>query len=988
MPLPLLRTLALLLGVVLIWLTDLLPSAQAAPRTARRVDQPERLSHWLARQAPGWPQVFPTGLIWQVPTEQAVQRQAGEQLVTALQDLARSAAPGEADTAQAPLALARVVASMPVTGRVRTSGSPGDWLEVMPQFDPLLQPGDAVLLPDRPNHVTVLQPDGRRCAVRALEAASVADVLQRCDRQPEAVAWVIQPDGGIRRLKQGLWQQDPPVSLAPGAWIWQPPPAWPETLSEQLARWLSWQGIAPEAEGTGQTLRAIDTPVEELLARRSLQARSASHPVSSSDWGFVGLLQTPTARMRPAGSVSVTFQHTWPYTRTNIFLQPLVGLETGFRYIDIANRRYGPEALSGSQSYKDKSIDARLNLVREGRWMPELAAGILDMGGTGLFGAEYLVASKRWTTFDVSLGLGWGQLGQRHPVANPLSRLFGPGFDQRPDRAALVGEGGTFSTSRYFRGPVGLFGGVQYRPASEAWLLKAELDGNTYQNEPLANPQPQRSPLNVGAVYLPRPGVELSVGFERGQQLAIGLTLSTDLARLHTPKFFDPPRVAVEEVRPTRAPAHWGPTASDIAGQTGWTPTALTLEPDRLQIDLDTRPGGLWVRDRIERTLEVLHRDAPASVERLQLNLLGVGGSPQLSTTTDRTPWAESRTRPPRSHVVPDLIRRRPDDGPDQSAEAALIVPAGTTRVRLDESRPLTLTPGLDWTQTLGGPNGFVLYQLGASVRGSLRLPQSWLPGWHVEGNLKLRLLDNYDNFVYDGASQLPRVRTHIREYLTTSKLMLESLALQDEQRLGGHHYGALYAGLFEAMFGGVGAEWLYREPQAPWSIGADLNRVRQRGFRQDFQWLDYQVTTGHMHLDWQSPWQGLSARLSVGQYLAGDRGATLLVRRSFDNGVAMGAFVTRTNVSAAQFGEGSYDKGIFVELPFDVLSPRSSPLTGRMLWKPLTRDGGAMLIRPVDLRNGTRLLDPRALDWQEAPLPDDHRRPDERQDWRTRPER
>lgn len=971
------------LGFLLVSLVGLSSlTAQAASRTTamQRIDQPQRLSAWLARQPPGWQKDFPTGLVWQVPAEQVVQRQAQERLVRALQELDRSDAgliPEAAETTgstSAPLALARVVAEMPVTGRVRTFGSPGDWLEVVPPFDPLLQPGDAVLLPDRPSHVTVLLPDGRLCAVRHREAAGVADVLQRCDRPSDATTiWVIQPDGGIRRLSQASWKPDAPISLAPGAWIWQPPTDWPESLSEQLARWLSWQGCAPEAEGSGQTLRTIDTPEEELLARRHRQARAAAHPVSSSDWGFVGLLQTPTARMRPAGSVSATLQHTWPYTRTNIFLQPLDRLEVGFRYIDIANRMYGPASLSGSQSYKDKSIDARLNLVSEGRWLPELTAGILDMGGTGLFGAEYLVASKRWSTFDFSFGLGWGQLGQRHPVANPLSRLLGSDFDQRPNQASLVGEGGTFSTSRYFRGPVGVFGGVQYRPASDHWLIKAELDGNTYQHEPLANPQPQRSPFNIGAVYRPSPGVELSIGFERGQQLALGLTLSTDLARLHTPKFFDPPRVAVEQNRPTRAPLDWQPTASEIAAQTGWTPTAFTLEPDRLQIDLDTRAGGVWVRDRIERTLEVLHRDAPASVEQFQVNLQGVGGSRLRATTVDRTAWVTAHTQPPRSPAVGDLLQ----PVTDAAVEQPLTVAAGTTRVTLGESAPLSLQPGLDWTQTLGGPNGFVLYQLGASARASLRLPQ----GWHAEGHLKLRLLDNYGNFVYDGASQLPRVRTHIREYLTSSKLMLESLSLQNEQRLGGNHYGALYAGLFEAMFGGIGTEWLYREPQAPWSIGADLNRVRQRGFRQDFQWLDYQVTTGHVHLDWQSPWQGLSSRLSLGQYLAGDQGATLLVRRSFDNGVAMGAFVTRTNVSAAQFGEGSYDKGIFVELPFDVLSPRSTPLTGRMLWKPLTRDGGAMLIRPVDLRNATRQLDPKTLDWRDAPLPDAQRRPEERLD-------
>ena len=40
--------------------------------------------------------------------------------------------------------------------------------------------------------------------------------------------------------------------------------------------------------------------------------------------------------------------------------------------------------------------------------------------------------------------------------------------------------------------------------------------------------------------------------------------------------------------------------------------------------------------------------------------------------------------------------------------------------------------------------------------------------------------------------------------------------------------------------------------------------------------------------------------------YLAGDVGATLNVERVFKNGVSMGAWATKTNVSSAQFGEGT----------------------------------------------------------------------------------
>ena len=74
---------------------------------------------------------------------------------------------------------------------------------------------------------------------------------------------------------------------------------------------------------------------------------------TASDWGDVGLLQTPTARMDPAGTVRTHFSGVYPYTRGTVMLQPLDWLEAGFRYTDMANALYGP-AIAGGQTYKDK----------------------------------------------------------------------------------------------------------------------------------------------------------------------------------------------------------------------------------------------------------------------------------------------------------------------------------------------------------------------------------------------------------------------------------------------------------------------------------------------------------------------------------------------------------------------------------------------------------------------------------------------------------
>ena len=84
---------------------------------------------------------------------------------------------------------------------------------------------------------------------------------------------------------------------------------------------------------------------------------------------------------------------------------------------------------------------------------------------------------------------------------------------------------------------------------------------------------------------------------------------------------------------------------------------------------------------------------------------------------------------------------------------------------------------------------------------------------------------------------------------------------------------------------------------------------------------------------------------ISYGEYLAGDKGFTLQLSRSFINGVEYGIFASKTDVSSEQFGEGSFDKGIFFNIP----------IFGNLInysWRPLTKDPGAKLVRKHTLHD------------------------------------
>ena len=205
-------------------------------------------------------------------------------------------------------------------------------------------------------------------------------------------------------------------------------------------------------------------------------------------------------------------------------------------------------------------------------------------------------------------------------------------------------------------------------------------------------------------------------------------------------------------------------------------------------------------------------------------------------------------------------------------------------------------------------------------------------------------LFGNLDRITRRSNSVLPRVRSDIVEYLQNGRTHIERLQADYVTGLAPNWYFRASAGLLEGMFGGVGGEVLYKPFGKPFALAVDLNWVKQRDFDQLFSFRSYEVVTGHATLYYELPFYDMRAVISAGRYLAKDRGVTLDFSRRFPSGIRVGAFATFTNVSAEQFGEGSFDKGFYISIPLELLLTRRTQQTGNLLFRPLTRDGGQKL--------------------------------------------
>jgi hypothetical protein len=241
----------------------------------------------------------------------------------------------------------------------------------------------------------------------------------------------------------------------------------------------------------------------------------------------------------------------------------------------------------------------------------------------------------------------------------------------------------------------------------------------------------------------------------------------------------------------------------------------------------------------------------------------------------------------------------------------------------------------------MGGPSRFLLYQLYLTAG----FDAQFLPGLNMTGRLRRNIYNNFGRIRFGSSSVLPHVRTDVKEYLQESKdFSIDRVQADYFFKPVNDWFGRASVGIFEEMFGGYSMEVLHRPFKSRFAVGVDINRVWQREYDQRFKFKEYVVNTGHLNLYYDLPWKNISASAHIGQYLAGDRGITFRGSREFDGGVIFGLWSTFTDVSAEEFGEGSFDKGFYVRIPFDLFLTNSTTQRGTFGFRPITRDGGARL--------------------------------------------
>ena len=620
---------------------------------------------------------------------------------------------------------------------------------------------------------------------------------------------------------------------------------------------------------------------------------------SLNNHGVIGLINMPTARFYDESSYGFTIYDGEPDQKITMTSYPFDWLEASLFYANIQDKPYCGNISDPvcNQDYKDKGFNFKLRLKEEGIW-PAIAIGINDIAGTGIYSSEYIVGSYGINKTDFHFGLGWGALdGSNKKFRNPFISIS-DSFSNRPDYSVgyvYEDKGGSFHPSRYFSGETASpFIGITHA-INHKYLLKVEYD----------------STLTPGDVGYEEPNQDFSIGLDINLSKNFTIGISSERGNITSIRF------SYKDNSKFRKPDYKYKE-----------PNHKETDSKYIKFIRNLNENGIGVNKIIEGADQI-------GIEMSQFV------HPNLDVIDEiirRASYSAGLQKPVKTELrIADLQARTEYDSSFESR--AKLIYQRQNKKKFKTNTRLSFRPFLASREEF--------------FKGALMIENiseySFLDNFFFSSNLKYSLADNFDDLKYPPVNTYPaQVRSDVKDYLKNFNEGIFIGRAQFDYHLSPkkNHHIMMSAGILEEMFNGAGFEYLYFDQDSNYAAGFEIFDVKKRDYKMLFGTLDYRNVTGHLNFYYRNYGRlPFDAKISYGEYLAGDEGLTIDLSRSFSNGTKFGIFASFTDVSTDDFGEGSFDKGIYFNIP----------VFGNLInysWRPLTKDPGAKLIRKNTLHD------------------------------------
>ena len=643
----------------------------------------------------------------------------------------------------------------------------------------------------------------------------------------------------------------------------------------------------------------------------------------------------PDARIDEEGTLRFGLSHMQPYSALWASISFFGWLEMSGRYTEIDNVEAFNRPDTDFGDYKDKAFDAKLRLLKESKYFPQLTIGAQDFLGTQVFEAQFVTLSKKIGEFDLTLGYG----------------------DKRID---------------------GAFGGIRYTPkALKGWSFVAEYDAFDYESEFRAD---QSGALNrqggftVGANY--RWGwLGTQFSYQEGDDWGILGYVAIPLQQSEfVPKVDEPNPYTQVSVRPTLEewqsnPQHSADLIRALETQQ-YKDVRIFLNGTQLELGVATDRISLIGR-AVGRAVRTALLMSPLGTESIKVTYYTLTDLPVLSYSfndlgkldeffSGKLTYGDLINYMSVEYVSPKIVKqlennravpRKTSDGPQDSyklgqSEEGHVLSLKKADAHLNRIQFVPLNLDIFFND----PSGAIKFDWYVTLEYQRFLGKSWF----FNTALRATVLENVSDVTQPSNSTLPHVRSDIALYARERGLKIDDMLLNKYMLLSPRVYGRLSTGLYELMYGGAGGQGLYLPKDQNWGIDLAVGWLQQRDYDGLFGFLDYQTTTAIASLHYRVKSHGLTFTLRGGRFLAKDLGGRFEVSRRFRSGVKLGAWYTYTDgndiTSPGTPSDPYQDKGVFLEVPLNSMLTRDTRAKRSMSIRPWTRDGGQMVVSPGDL--------------------------------------
>lgn len=530
-----------------------------------------------------------------------------------------------------------------------------------------------------------------------------------------------------------------------------------------------------------------------------------------------------------------------------------------------------------SQDYKDKGFNLKIRLKEQDN-LPAIAIGVNDIGGTGLYSSEYIVSSYSFDNYDFHIGAGWGMLNEFDHLKNPFISLS----DDFKTRTLSLGKGGTFNFKNLFSGSnISIFAGMNYA-LNNHYVFKIEYDPT--QTPGLIGYEKRKSDFNIGLNFL-KSNYVFGLNFERGSNLSFNFSFRDN--------FFIP-------------------------------------------------------KQKYRKNIKTSNNKYNNLIRLLRINEIGVS---KIETNASKTSLTITQNKH-NFYDLENLVQKSILDSGFTEEIIKTYKIAGLEVIKSEDIensetifrndyKGINQQFSFNVRPFIAGREDFLKFALFLEHDSETVISENFF----FSTNIKLSLFDNFDDLIYPPVNTYPeQVRSDVKKYLNNigDSPAIGRAQFEYIKTLSTNNHLMLTGGIYEDMFSGFGFEYINYSPERHFNWGYEMHQVYKRDYKFKFGLLDYKNITYHANFYYKNrnliPFD---LKVSFGEYLAGDKGVTYEITRSFSGGVRFGAFASFTDVSFENFGEGSFDKGIFFSIPFG-----KNRKISKITWRPLTKDPAQKLIR------------------------------------------